>query len=486
MHTDTTLFYRNSDENQSKTYYWHFFSISPNCEKIEIDISFNSEIEAQIPIILFDEKNKIRYFKASEGFVGSSKFNFHIAIDDSSLGGEKGAINQGIWKVVFFKKRLFNDCQMSFDINLSYNSEIKKHKRNQLKEVSFDKVVKSDLEKWYCGELHVHSTHSTGRSSLTQIFEKSIKEELDFIAITDHFTFSHWIEIQSIWKDSFPLCLKSIEISGSRGHLNIHGLNNWINPLINDNEELCSTLNIPRPSMNQIIHDAKEQGALVSINHPFSAHVGWRYSEVDFSDIDLLEVWCLSDQETSFLYPHLWDNYLSRGYRIIGIASSDSHKCDDHEYWELGKIRTWIKSKDLSQQGILTALKKGNVFISLGKSKLEFSVMANNREYCMGDTVALYDLLKFSVTLYDIPRGSLYIIIDSQIHKIISFEESNEIKIVSFEIKKTNLFLKNSNSYVRIEYHETLEEPKYFGNVSRSYKSMRLLSNPIWIDKKDI
>ena len=36
--------------------------------------------------------------------------------------------------------------------------------------------------------LHIHSNYSDGKQTIKQIIEKSIKLELDYIAITDHFT----------------------------------------------------------------------------------------------------------------------------------------------------------------------------------------------------------------------------------------------------------------------------------------------------------
>ena len=41
------------------------------------------------------------------------------------------------------------------------------------------------------------------------------------------------------------------------------------------------------------------------------------------------------------------------------------------------------------------------------------------------------------------------------------------------------------SSYVRIEFHEAEEPPKFYGLAYRDYKSARLISNPIWLKRKE-
>lgn len=342
-------------------------------------------------------------------------------------------------------------------------------------------IILKSKDTWYSGELHVHSTHSTGRSTLREIFNKCKKEKLDFVAITDHFTFSHWVETNKIIQKDDPLVLKSIEISGPMGHFNVHGLSSWINPLLEDNEELCAALKIEKQTIYKIIQETKKQQAVISINHPLSGFVSWRYQNIDLKDISLLEIWCMPEKENTFSYPQFWDNLLMRGYRIIGVASSDSHKCDNHEYWELGKLKTWIKAKTLSQKDIIAGLKIGNVFIAYGNSKMEFATENNIN---MGGKIELKGAIRFNLKLFNIPEGNVLIIVDSLLYKIIHCDENKNIKEINFELSASDFNKTLTSSYVRIEYYETIEKPKYFGMVERNYKSMRLISNPIWIKKE--
>lgn len=99
---EAVLYVGKSGKNQSKKYFWHYFSIPSDYDKIELEINFTSEIEAQIPLIVFDSTNNIRYFKASEGFIGNSKQKIIISRYNSSIGGIDGIIEKGLWKIVFF------------------------------------------------------------------------------------------------------------------------------------------------------------------------------------------------------------------------------------------------------------------------------------------------------------------------------------------------------------------------------------------------
>ncbi len=174
---------------------------------------------------------------------------------------------------------------------------------------------------WYCGELHLHSHESTGRTSVERIVEVAKEKGLDFLSLTDHFAASHWLRIQELKYEGTPLFLQSMEVSGDRGHANIHGIKRWINPLVDDNEELSKFLALEhRPTMESIADEVHEQGGLFSINHALSGNVAWRYADFPIEKADLFEIWCTPDNATTFLYPTMWDMLMCQGYRLTGVG----------------------------------------------------------------------------------------------------------------------------------------------------------------------
>lgn len=72
--------------------------------------------------------------------------------------------------------------------------------------------------------LHIHSTYSDGKQTIRQIVEKSIKLELDYIAITDHFTNS-WKAWVSTLKNNETISAYLDEISNCQLYLANNNIN---------------------------------------------------------------------------------------------------------------------------------------------------------------------------------------------------------------------------------------------------------------------
>ncbi len=69
--------------------------------------------------------------------------------------------------------------------------------------------------------LHIHSNYSDGKQTITQIVEKALELELDYIAITDHFTNS-WKAWVSTLKNSEIIATYLEEISNIQEYLSEH------------------------------------------------------------------------------------------------------------------------------------------------------------------------------------------------------------------------------------------------------------------------
>jgi len=69
--------------------------------------------------------------------------------------------------------------------------------------------------------LHTHSNYSDGKQTIKRIIEKAIKIELDYIAITDHFTNS-WKAWASTLKNSETISTYLEEISNCQEYLSHH------------------------------------------------------------------------------------------------------------------------------------------------------------------------------------------------------------------------------------------------------------------------
>lgn len=458
----TILKYNKIDIDQSRRYYTTTFQLEENAAQLCLEITQDSKDYAQLPIALYFNEEAI-ILKASDGQKGNYKYVYLIGERENTPGSIQGTLEKGEYTLVIYKRRMVEDIPIVIEVSAEKAEQFIK-----AEETTFDQIVKNKNPGWYRGELHVHSSQSTGRVEISTLLEFCTAHNIDFIAITDHFTASHWQAIQkAITKDS-PLCLKSVEISGDKGHMNAHGLTHWLNPLVDDNENLPFK---EKPSMTSIAKQVHKMGGFVSVNHPLSGLVSWHYPDFDMKEADALEIWCTADYQTTFLYPTFWDQYLKQGLHLTGIGSSDSHHPTAIDGWLMGNIFTVVKARELSQKAIIEGIKQGHCYVAMGSSQLRFYAKDNNNTYEMGDTIKGEEDVTFFVELITHPSGHLIIYRDGFQETCVYFEQG-ECNTYTFTIPKFK--------YCRIEFHEDLVKTRFWGMVYRDYKSMRLLSNPIW------
>lgn len=480
-------------EDQSIRFARFHFTVGPHCTKLLITLFYECKHQAQFPICLFDPEGKVRIMRASEGLSGRIRKEFILSMESASEGAIPGPLPEGEWKLILYKRRFSEKVSMHIKTEASYHQG--REKSRQHSNPAVDELEKNPFSsrildkptgcKWYSGELHTHSQESTGRTTVLEILKVAKEQQLDFIALTDHFTASHWLKIQELNYDGPPLFLQSMEVSGDRGHANVHGLQHWINPLVDDNEELASFLGLPkRPSMEWIADQVHAQGGLFSINHALSGGVAWRYFDFPMEKADLFEIWCTPDKTTTFLYPTMWDMLLCQGYHLTGVGSSDSHNPGDEGPWKLGMIRTWVFANDLSQKSILAGLKAGKAYISIGKVTMQYHASTKDGTYYeMGDCIQPKEgeSIQFSVTINNHTSGNLFVIASGMIFDVhylaAGLQDSISWSVTSDSLPK----ISNGSSYMRLEFHEDKVKPEYWGMAWRDHTSMRFLSNPIWI-----
>ncbi len=472
------LLYKKEDSCQSIFYYVYPFDVPENTKAIKLDIKRVTLYETQLPIIVFDNAKVPRLLKASEGAKGEYKEEYIISDKESSDGVIDDEIQGGRWYLVIYKRRFSEDIDLEFEISVTEG----KTERPQKDIFAFQDRVVNSSPGWYSGELHTHSDQSTGRTSVEEVVKKASEVGYDFIALTDHFTLSHLAKLSAL-EDKYKILLfASVEISSDRGHANLHGVRDFINPLVDESEFLEEKLGLAeKPSMTSLSQYIHSKGGLISINHAESGLVGWRHHDFDFSNADLFEAWCLAENKVTFLYPTLWASYLSDGYHLTAVGSSDSHHPRKKGPWELGQIRNYVKAEELSEKAIIKGLKDGKCYVALGESKMSFTASYKGRQYDMGETV-FFDggKITFSISIWDNPTGNVFIYLGKQIDDVF-YVDKKDYKTEFSLGEKELAFMKNKESFIRFEFHEDLEKSRFFAMAYRSPESMRLLSNPIWI-----
>jgi hypothetical protein len=232
---------------------------------------------------------------------------------------------------------------------------------------------------WYKGDLHCHTFHSDGGSSLRQLTGAAKEQGLHFLAITDHNTISHHAHLGAYATADF-LPLPAEEITTYFGHANVWGISRWV-------EFRCTTT----PEIARAAELAHQQGALFSINHPKEDGPNWKFG-LDFP-FDCMEIWQAPFWVSNYQSLALWDLLLRQGRRIVGVGGSDLHRVGTEEApspYPIGAPTTWVYAQALTMPGILDGLRQGHVAVTAGPGgpTIQFAATCGGRQAIMGDELA--------------------------------------------------------------------------------------------------
>jgi hypothetical protein len=243
---------------------------------------------------------------------------------------------------------------------------------------------------WYQGDLHCHTVHSDGGSSLRQLTDAAKAQGLHFLAITDHNTISHHAHLAAYASADF-LPLPAEEITTYFGHANVWGISKWVEFRCTTSAEIARAADL-----------AHQQGALFSINHPKDEGPNWKFG-LDFP-FDCMEVWQAPFWLSNYQSLALWDLLLRQGRRIVAVGGSDLHRVGTEVSpvpYPIGTPTTWVHSQSLTVPAILDGLRQGHVAVTAGPDGpgIQFTATCGGRRAMMGDdlTAAPEEPVSFAV-----------------------------------------------------------------------------------------
>ncbi|WP_421739483.1 CehA/McbA family metallohydrolase [Caulobacter sp.] len=286
---------------------------------------------------------------------------------------------------------------------------------------------------WYRGDLHAHTGHSDG-SCQTQsgarapcpvyrTAEAAAARGLDFIAITDHNTTSHF-EAMAELQPAFDklLLIPGREVTTFQGHANVFGPTAFIDFRLGDRA-------VPDVLTLQGLVEAA--GGLFSINHPSAPSgeacmgCGWTATNTDYDKVQTIEVAnggserAQGGAEGPLSGVAFWEAQLNAGHRITAIGGSDNHDAglSPDVASSIGRPTTVVHAAELSTVGLLAALRAGRVFIDLDGTRdrmLDVSASTARQTAVMGGALAVRpgDRVTFSVAVSGAGPASLEVVQD--------------------------------------------------------------------------
>jgi hypothetical protein len=216
---------------------------------------------------------------------------------------------------------------------------------------------------WYKGDLHCHSTHSDGDSSVREVIASAESKGLDFFVITDHDgsmagSPTQWYDPD--YHSDQMVMLYGVEWTTGLGHANV-----WASAPFDYGDLWLANR---AQEAQRAIDAAHTQKALFSINHP-STLLGrpWEYEA--YEGIDSIEIW-----NSMYLLPNFsfvatrvfWDDHLLSGKRIPGVGGSDTHQLAGFEaiFLRHAEPTTWVYAEARSAEAILAGIRAGHVSVS--------------------------------------------------------------------------------------------------------------------------
>jgi hypothetical protein len=358
------------------------FQVPAGTSRITIEFSYTGrEQHTTIDLGLFDPER-------FRGWGGGKQGSVTLSETDATPSYLPGRIRSGKWKLLLGVPSIRAGVTSQFTAKIHFDDELAAPLRAGTS--------------WYRGDLHLHTGHSDG-SCLSQggkavpcpvfkVMEAAAAKGLDFIAITDHNTTSHYEAMRELqpYFDRI-LMIRGREITTFQGHANVFGTAEFIDFRVGSPSV---------PNMDALLDQVERLHGLVSINHPNAPSgetcmgCGWTAAHTNFGRIQAVEAVNDGNSEGPLSGISFWQTELSRGFHLTGIGGSDTHRPDEKvkPFAGVGYPTTVVEASQLSEPAILEGIRAGRVFIDLEGTRsrlLEFTARSGGSTVAMGGTLKI-------------------------------------------------------------------------------------------------
>jgi predicted metal-dependent phosphoesterase TrpH len=340
------------------------FEVPSGIARLTVRYTYTHRVSAALPggsgnvvdIGVFDPRGAAVFQgHGFRGWSGSDRSEFTIGLADTTPGYLPGPIYPGTWHIILGLYHILPEgCDYRLTISLKAAGVGQPGEMLPPPEPGpLAAPVLSREARWYRGDLQSHTHHSDGTGSLADLAAAARAQGLDFVAVTEHNTVSHWPHLAAAGGDDL-LLIPGEEITTYYGHANAWGAHSWQEFRCRDNA-----------TMARIIDAVHAAGGLFSVNHPKDNGPAWEYS----SDLpfDCVEAWQGLWAANNYQSLAFWDRLLQRGRRVVAVGGSDKHVepfTGQLSFYDIGTPTTWVYAEELSAADILAGIRAGHVFIS--------------------------------------------------------------------------------------------------------------------------
>lgn len=364
------------------------FEVPAGTTRVSVEYTYDKSAHTVIDLGIIDPQR-------FRGWAGGAKSFFTLSESDTTPALLSGPIPAGTWKVLFGIPNIRENTTTPYEVKMWFARE-----GEPVAVSTFSRDPLNPKPGWYRGDLHLHDAHSDGKCPNTAgatvpcpLYNLAIgaaERGLDFIAITDHNTTSHFSDMRELQPYFASLLLiPGREITTFYGHANVWGTTDPIDFRIQHGTETAD--------FTRILDRVDQLHATISLNHPAHPHgeicmgCGWTVPGTPWGRIHVMEAINGDDPTKPYSSIPLWQSKLDEGHRITAIGGSDNHTGTDHT--KTGVPTTVVYAQNLSERAILDGIRAGHVFIDTEGTRnrmLTFTLTqeGSSARALMGDTVA--------------------------------------------------------------------------------------------------
>ena len=327
------------------------FVVPPGTRQIDIDFS---DDQSEAPLAL---DFGVRGPAGWRGWSEARSDSIHIDSTSASYGYLPGPIEPGVWSVLIGVATV-SDATVRYRTSVRLSDTLDR-----------PRPVLQSRAGWYTGDLHAHSGHSDGYHvtadgiriavPVGDIAASAARHGLDFVAVTDHNTTSHWIDLDRAQAaDSSVLLMHGSEVTTYEGHFNAIGARRLSE----------FRLDFERP-MRVLLNETGSDGAFLSINHPLAPDDEWcpgcGWTHLDQPTLGAVRGIEVVNGPTGGDVPpawRLWADLLNAGHRLVAVGGSDTHDLEGSDR-SLGRPASVVYATALSEDAIVPGLRSGRVYI---------------------------------------------------------------------------------------------------------------------------
>ena len=261
--------------------------------------------------------NQLGNQRGFRGWSGGFRDRFTINAAQATPGYLAGPIEPGRWQIILGPYTVAQQgLNYKVDITLRFG---KQDSPIPARPAPGKAEGRNRGRSWYRGDGHLHTVHSDGRRTPTELAAAARAAGLDFMISTEHNTPSAHL----IWGDHAGpdlLIINGEEVTTRTGHWPAWNLptGKWIDWRYRSDDGR---------EFRFFAREVHKAGGLVVAAHPFAPCFGcsWEYN---FEGVDLVEIWngpWTLDDEAAVI---AWDGMLRTGTWVPAVGNSDAHNPD--------------------------------------------------------------------------------------------------------------------------------------------------------------